>query len=268
MNARNLELVFGPARALVRSGLIWTLSISAIVFVTIAVWPAFRGDNTINDAMKNLPAGVVQAFGLQDFGSPAGFLRANLYDFFVPLLMAGAAIGFVNSVASAEEDSGRLELVLAQPAGRQAVFLGRAIAVCLWVLIVTAVTTLVQFGSDAMFDLQIGTDRLLATLALSFLLALFTGGLCLAVAGLWGKPAAVLGVGLFLAIGGCIIAALFPLSDVLKPLAQLSPWNWAFDGDPLVNATELWRYLSLGLPAIVLTVVGVWAFGRRDIAAA
>ena len=268
MNVRNLELVFGPARAILRSGLIWMLAIATIVFMTVAVWPAFRGDTTIGDAMKNLPSGVVEAFGLQDFATPAGFLRANLYDFFIPLLIAGAAVGFVNSLASGEEDSGRLELILSQPATRQAIFLGRAIAVCAWVLLITVVTTLVQFGSDAMFDLQIGSDKLLATLALSFLLAFFTGALCLAVAGLWGRPAAVLGVGLFLALGGCIIAALFPLSDVLKPLAQLSPWNWAFDGDPLVNDTQPWRYLSLGLPGIALTALGVWAFGRRDIAAA
>lgn len=269
MRGRAFELVFGPTRAILRSGLIWTVCIPAIVLMTISIWPAFKGDQSISNAMlSNLPSGLVDAFGLQDFGSPAGFLRANLYDFFIPLLMACSAIGFVNSLTSSEEDAGRLEVVLAQPVRRQQVFLGRAIAVFVWVVVVTAVTAVVQFGSDALFDLEIGADRMLATLVLCGLLAAFTGGLSLAVAGLSGKPSLVLGVGLFVAVGGCIVDTLFPLSSSLAEFARLSPWNWALSGDPLVNPTDAWRYLALGVPAVAMAIFGVWAFGRRDVAAA
>jgi len=268
MNARNLELVLGPVRAIMRAALIWAVCIAAIVFVTVAVWPAFKGNDSIDQAMNNLPSGVVQAFGLEGFGTPAGFLRGNLYDFFVPLLMAGAAVGFANSLTSSEEDGGRLEVILAQPVTRQAIFAGRVIAALVWVAVVTVVISIVQFGSDAVFDLQIGADRLLATLLLCGLLAGFTAGLSFAVAGLIGKPSIVLGVGLFVAVGGCIVAALFPLSSSLADFAHVSPWDWAFAGNPLSNATEAWRYLALGVPAVALAAFGVWAFGRRDVSAA
>jgi ABC-2 type transport system permease protein len=268
MNARGFDLVFGPTRAILRSGLIWTISIAGIVFVTIAVWPAFKGNTSIDAAMNNLPSGVVQAFGLEGFGTPAGFLRANLYDFFIPLLMAGAAVGFANSLTSSEEDSGRLEVILAQPVTRQAIFLGRVLAGVVWIAVITVITTIVQFGSDALFDLQIGTDKLLATLALCGLLALFTACLSFAVAGLLGKPSMVLGVGLFVAVGGAIVAALFPISSSLAEFAHISPWDWAFAGEPQSRATEFWRYLALGIPAVAMAMFGLWAFGRRDIAAA
>jgi beta-exotoxin I transport system permease protein len=268
MNARNLELIFGPVRTIIRAAIIWTACIAAIVFVTVAVWPAFKGNTSIDAAMSNLPAGVVQAFGLEGFGTPAGFLRGNLYDFFIPLLIAGAGVGFANSLTSSDEDGGRLEVVLAQPVKRQAIFLGRAVAVFAWIAVITVVTAVVQFASDALFDLQIGTDRLLATLILCGLLAFFTAGLSLAVAGLAAKPSMVLGAGLFVAVGGCIIAALFPLSSAVAELAHLSPWDWAFSGDPLLNGAEMWRYFALGIPAIAMVVFGVWAFGRRDVAAA
>ena len=96
--------------------------------MTIAVWPAFKGSSGISQAMDQLPSGVVQAFGLQDFGTPAGFLRGNLYDFFVPLLLAVAAVMLVNGQTASEEAAGRLELYLAQPVARRAVLLGRAVA--------------------------------------------------------------------------------------------------------------------------------------------
>ncbi len=96
----------------------------------------------------------------------------------------------------------------------------------------------------------------------------FHGSLALAVAGLKPRPSLVLGVGLGVTIAGMVAAAVLPLSQSLQPFAHLSPWDWAFGGDPLVNATEAWRYLALGLPAIGLALFGIWAFGRRDIRAA
>src|SRR5664280_3555781 len=135
MNARVLELVAG----------------------TISVWPAFKGSSGISQAMDQLPSGIVQAFGLQDFGTPAGFLRGNLYDFFVPLLLAAAAVLFVNSQTAGEEASGRMELYLAQPISRQAVLLGRVVAALIALAVVTIVLLLAQLASDAAFDLQIDT---------------------------------------------------------------------------------------------------------------
>ena len=268
MSGRTAELMLGPMRSIRRAAIIWGVSLAAIVFLTVAIWPAFRGSTSVSQVMDQLPEGVVKAFGLEGFGTPAGFLRGNLYDFFIPLLLAGAAVGFVNSLTAGEEDSGRLEMILAQPVKRHGVFAGRAFAAFACVALITLLTSVVQFASDAIFDLQIGTDRLLATLILCGLLALLNAGLAIAVAGLTGKPALVLGIGLLAVVGGCFAAALLPLSGSLAEFAHVSPWDWAFSGDPLVNATEIWRYLALGVPAFAMAAVGVWAFGRRDLAAA
>ncbi len=268
MNERSAEIAIGPIRFILRSTLIWAVSLAAIVFVTISVWPAFKGGSGISQAIDQLPAGVVHAFGLESFGTPAGFLRGNLYAFFVPLLLGAAGLGFVNSLTSGEEDGGRLEIILAQPVSRQAVFLGRSMAAALSLLAVLIATSAVQFGSDALFGLQIGADRLLAVLVLSGLLALFHAGLAIALAGLSGKPSLVLGVGFFVLIAGCVAASLFPLTNDLADLAHLSPWDWAFSGDPLVNGAEPWRYLALGGPAVLMATLGTWAFGRRDVSAA
>ncbi|MGD0247773.1 MAG: ABC transporter permease, partial [Candidatus Limnocylindrales bacterium] len=61
---------------------------------------------------------------------------------------------------------------------------------------------------------------------------------------------------------------LFPISEPLKPLAHLSPWDWALAGDPLVNPTEAWRYAVLAVPAVGLTLLGIFLFSRRDVRAA
>jgi ABC-2 type transport system permease protein len=268
MNGRILELVGGPLRAMRRATIWWSIGLGALIAGTISVWPAFKGSSGISQAMDQLPSGVVQAFGLADFGTPAGFLRGNLYDFFVPLLLAAAAVLFVNGQTAAEESTGRLELYLAQPISRRTVLVGRVIAALIALTVIMVVVFLVQLGSDAAFDLQIDTGLMVSTLVLCGLLAAFHGSLAVAVAGFRGRPSLVLAVGLGVAFAGLIVNSLFPLSSVLSPWQQLSPWDWAFGGNSLENATEPWRYLALAVPSVVLTAIGVFAIARRDISGA
>jgi ABC-2 type transport system permease protein len=263
-----VEVVRSGMRGARRSGIIWAVVIGLLVFVTIAFWPAFQGTSGISQAIEQLPSGVVQAFGLQDFGSPAGFLRGNLYDFIVPLLLAGAAVGIANGLTASDEDAGRLELVLVQPVNRVAVFGGRALAAALWTLVIGVVLFAVQLASDQAFGLPIGTDRILPTLVLVLLLGAFHGGLTLLVAGFAPRPSLAMGVGLGIAVAGLTVSALFPISATLKPYVGISPWNWALGHDPLTAPTEAWRYAALGLPAIAFAILGMVGFARRDVRSA
>jgi ABC-2 type transport system permease protein len=268
MNAPMLELVAAPLRSLRRATFWWALSLAALVAMTMAVWPAFKGSSGISQAMDQLPSSVVQAFGLQDFGTPAGFMRANLYDFFVPLLLAVAAVMLVNGQTANEEAAGRLELYLAQPVDRRAVLLGRVIAVFVALVIITVVLLIIQLASNAAVDLSIDTRYVLATIVLSGLLAVLHGSLAVALAGLLPRPSLVVGICLGVTFAGLIVSSLFQLSDVLAPWRHLSPWDWALGGNPLEQTTELWRYAALAVPSVILTAIGTFAIARRDISGA
>jgi ABC-2 type transport system permease protein len=268
MNARIIELVGGPLRAMRRAVFWWCLGLAALVAATISIWPAFKGSSGLSQAIDQLPAGVVQAFGLADFGTPAGFLRANLYDFFVPLLIVIAAVVLANGQTASEEASGRLELYLAQPIDRRAVLLGRAIAALVALAVISVVLLIVQLGADAAVDLGIDTGYLVSTIALCILLGALHGSLAVAIAGVRARPSLVLGVGIGVAVAGCVVASLFPLSSVLAPWRHISPWDWAFGGNPLEQATDLWRYAALAVPSVILTTIGVFAVARRDISGA
>jgi ABC-2 type transport system permease protein len=262
------ELVGGPFRSSWRAGLGWTIAFVLLVVSTVAFWPAFKGSTALNTAFQALPQGMIEAFGLQDFASPAGYLRGGLYEIIVPLMFAAAGVMFANGATAAEEDAGRLELFLAQPITRRALLAGRALAAMTWLGVLAVVVLGSQLASDVVFALDIGDDRIIATIVLCALLGGFYAALSIAVAGSFGRPGLVLSVGLGLALVGYLVAALFQLSDLLAPWRQVSPWEWALGGDPLVNGAEPWRYVALAVPAFVLTIVGVWAFARRDIRSA
>jgi ABC-2 type transport system permease protein len=268
VTSRALELLAIPLRAARRSGIVWGISLAVLIGLTVAFWPSFRDQPELADIVEGMPEPLIEAFGLADFNSPEGFLRGNLYAVLVPLLLAVAGVLLMNGQTASEEDSGRMEPYLAQPVTRGGVFAGRALGVTVWLVVIGAVMLVAQLASNAVFDLQIGTDRVIATVVLCVLLGLFHAGLAALIAGLTGRPGLVLGVGLAVAVGGYVAIALFPLSDVLEPWRHASPWDWALGGDPLGEPTEAWRYLALAVPAIVLAALGGWFFTRRDVFAA
>ena len=268
MNGAAIELVLGPLRGLRRSLVGWALGLGSLVVVTVAFWPAFRGSSGISEAIDQLPSGVIEAFGLAGFGTPAGFLRGNLYELIVPLLLAIGAVATANGLTASDEEAGRMEIQLSQPVTRRSVFLGRATAMIAWLGIMTALVLVVQLASDALVGLDIDASRVASTVLLCGSLALLFGSLALALAGWLARPSLVLAVGIAAAFVAYLSAALPPLNDALEPLSRLSPWDWALGADPLLHATEPWRYLVLIGPALLLIAVAVFGFDRRDVRAA
>lgn len=267
MSGRAYELVAVALRAARRAGLVWSFSLVILIVLTVAFYPSFSDAAGIDALMEEIPQPLVDAFGLRDFGTPAGFLKGNLYAVLVPLMLAIAGVLLMNGQTATDEDSGRMEPYLAQPVSRAAVFLGRVAGVTVWLLVIGLLMLAAQLASDAIFGLEIGTDRIVATIVLCLLLGAFHAGVAALIAGWTGRPGLVLAVGMALAVAGYVAIALFPISDVLEPWRHVSPWDWALGGDPLKNATEAWRYLALALPALAFIGIGAWAFGRRDVQA-
>lgn len=268
MTSKFAELVAVPIRALRRAGLVWSLSLAALIVLTVAFYPAFRDEPELGDLVAGMPQSLIDALGLADLASPEGFLRANLYAVLVPLLVAVAGVLLMNAQTAADEDRGRMEPYLAQPVVRSGLFGGRVTGVVVWLIIIGIVMLGAQLASDAAFGLEVPAGRVVATIVLCVLLGLFHAGVAATVAGWTGRPGLVMGIGVGLVVAGYVASALFPISDVLAPWRHLSPWDWAFGTDPLTGDAEVWRYLAVGLPALVLSALGAWLFSRRDVVAA
>jgi ABC-2 type transport system permease protein len=268
MTGSALAIFEAALRAMRRATTWWSVSVAALIALTIAFWPAFRGGSGISDAIDSLPPAIIQAFGLQDFGTPAGFLRGNLYELFIPLLFGIAAVNLVNGQTASDEAAGRLELFLAQPVSRGHVFVARAVACAVALAVIVTVTGLAQVGADLVFGLEIDAALVMGTVGVCALLAVLYGSLAYLVACIWPRPSLVLGLAIAALLAGYVIAALFPIADALKPWRVISPWDWALGGDPLKNGVEPWRALALAIPSAVFVVIGTVLVGRRDVASA
>ena len=148
-----------PFRTSWRAGLGWSIAFVLMVVGTVAFWPAFQSSSGIMDALDQLPPGLLEAFGMEDVASPAGYLKGGLYDMVIPLMFAAAGVMLASSATAAEEDSGRLELWLTQPVTRPAVLSGRIVAMLGWLAVLALVTLVSQLASDPAFGLEIADER-------------------------------------------------------------------------------------------------------------
>jgi ABC-2 type transport system permease protein len=261
-------LLAATLRNLRRSIVAWSIGLAGLIAATVAFWPAFKGASGISAAIDALPSGIVAAFGLQDFGSPAGFLRGNLYELFVPLLFVIAAAVFVGGQTAGEERAGRLELFLSQPITRGRLYLTRLLGAVMGVILIAVVSLAAQLAMDAVMGLSVEGSLVASTVVLCALLAAFHGSVAYVIACLRPSNALAAGIAVGNALAGYVVNALFPLVGELKSWVGVSPWQWALGGDPLVHPAEPWRYLALLLPTVALVAMGTLAVARRDVSVA
>jgi ABC-2 type transport system permease protein len=107
-----------------RSLLAWAVAIAAVAAMYAAFWPTVNTPE-MQQALRNYPEGVLEAFNYDDLTSPAGYLGSSVYGLLIPLLVAVFAIAYGTRAVAGDEEAGTLDLLLAHPVGRTRLALER-----------------------------------------------------------------------------------------------------------------------------------------------
>ena len=248
-----------------RVALLWAVVLALVTLSVVAVWPSMGASRSLDEWAASMPPEVVEALGLQDFSTPAGFLNGNLYAVLLPLLFGALGISIASSLSAGDEDAGRLELLLALPVTRTAVYLNRFLATGLIVLFGTLATGLVVLVGGPAFDLELSLSGILAVTWSMFLIGLLHAAIVMTLSGIGLRAPLVVGVAGAILAGGYMLHALAPLSEDLEPLRKISPWYWAIGNDPLRDGFSAGgSAVLLGLTAVCVAL-GVIMVERRSI---
>lgn len=248
-----------------RAAVIWCICLIALTASVVALWPSMSGSGSLESIFAGLPPEVISSLGLNDFGSPAGFLNGNLYAVFMPLLFAVLGTVQMNALTAADEDAGRLELLLALPVSRMQVYISRFVAVFLVLAGIAAVTGATIWITAPWFDMEIEPAGIAAVTLSVFLLGMLQASLVLALAGIGMRASAVNAVAFAVIAAGYVLHALLPLADLEFDWARLSPWHWALGGDPLNSGFDGEGTALLVACSAVLLVAGLLAIEQRTI---
>ena len=261
-----LRSVFGKALWDQRRGiLVWSLAVAAVGVLYASFYPSMNNPD-MAAAMRAFPDGLLEALGMADITSPAGYLGSTTYGLLGPVLMIifGGTLG-IRAIAG-DEESGRLDVLLAHPVERWTVVVQRAAAmvVALALAGVVLFAAMVAASGPAQFE-EIDVANLAAASAQLMLLSLVFGSLGLAVGAVTGSRGLAWGVVAVVAVLAYLANNLGPTVDAIAWTQDLSPFHYFSGGRPLVNGLQVADTLVLAGTSLVLVAIAVVGFRRRDV---
>lgn len=236
---------------------------AAYLFLIVAMYPSFKHDTSL-DAMIAANPTAAAAFGVTgSITSPAGWLNANMYANFAPLLALLLTIGYGAAAIAGQDADGTLGMVANTPLSRLRL-LGQKATALLLVSLVVPVASYAACLPGPHFGLDPGWGRLAGISLAVTLLAFDLGALALLVGAATGSRGAALGVASAVAGAAYLVASLAPVVSAFHRIRWLSPFTWAVGSDHMTGVTigEAGALLGLG---VLLVAASVPALERLDI---
>jgi ABC-2 type transport system permease protein len=232
-----------------------------------AIFPSIQGSPELDELVEAYPEALKSLFGISGTGSlttGAGYMDIEFFSLILPLLLLVLAIGSGARQIAGDEDTGRLELMLAYPVPRRGAVLAKALVVAAETALVAGAATLALAVLTPIADLGLSYGRLLAATAGIAGVALLHGWLALALGAAGAGRAVAIAVPGALATAAYLVNGLHELAGWLDPFRFLSSF-WLIGGSLLQNGPNSWGLLAVAAAAGATLAAGVLLFERRDL---
>ncbi len=233
-------------------------------FVVVAIFPAFKGDTSLNTLTQDNPTMAALFGATGSLTSVEGWLSANLYANFVPLVAMVLTIGYGASALAGQDEDGTLGLLATLPMSRLSILLQKTTVLVLLAVAVPAATfACVLLGPQ--FELHPRWSAVVGTSVGVVLLALDLGLLALLVGAVTGSRGTALGVASGVAAAAYLISSLAPVVHWVHSIPWVSLFYWAVGKDQLTVGLGWGDLAVLGGAGLVLLALTVPAFARLDV---
>jgi ABC-2 type transport system permease protein len=238
----------------------WTLLIAG--WAGWVVYVVQLMEAKLSSLLSGSPAMInfIKNLGGGDVNVNEGFLSAMFI--FLPLFLMAFAVTQVNRW-SADEQDGRLDLVLAAPQRRLDVLLGRFAALATATVVIAVITLLVSFASAAASGLSLDGGNLAAATLGMIPLGLLIAAIGYLASG-WLRTAADTGLLSFMLAAWFFISFIGP--EIKLPDATLRLSAFYYYGTPLLHGLSLTSVLEVVAVAALALGLGTLRFMRKDIA--
>ncbi len=247
-----------------RSLIGYAVGMAVYAFVVVAIYPAFKNDTSLNDLTAK-GSTIAALFGANGpLTTPSGWLNANLYANFVPLIALLLTIGYGASCLAGQDEDGTLGLVATLPVSRSGLLLQKTAAMCLQAIPMSVVTLLCVLAGRG-FDLSIGISGLVGVTIGVVLLSIDFGALALLAGAATGSRGAALGLASTVAAAAYLVSSLAPVVGWLHPARFVSPFYYAVGDGQLTRGLSIRDAAVLIAAAAVLVAAANVAFARLDV---
>ncbi len=195
----------------------WVGGLAALAVVMLAIYPTVRDNQQISKLIEAYPKALRTMFGISDYTSGAGYLRAEVFSLMAPLLIVVFAILWGGDVIAGEEERRTIDLLLANPVSRRRILLEKWAAVMLGITIATwGLGLLIGLGAPVV-GLHVAWSSLASVVVATMLLGMLYATLALAVGAATGRRGLARGVVTLLAVAAYLVSSLAEIGPVAPP---------------------------------------------------
>jgi len=244
----------------------WGLGVAALGLILVPFYDVFMGQQAdFMQMVESYPPEFLAFFGgdAASLATTEGYL--HMYGFsMLPVIVGIFAVIVGSGLLASDEESGRLDLIVAHPVSRAGLFWGRTLA---FVAASLGILILGWLG----FSIMLGGSSLDVTwgkMALPFLpllaQTLIYGGLALLLSMLLpARRLAAAGAGLVL-VASYFLSSMAGLNESLAAVARFLPYDY-FQGGEALSGLDWASFLGLLAASAALALLAWWRFQRRDI---
>ena len=247
-----------------RSLIGYSVGMAIYAFVIVAIYPAFENDTSLNEFTRNSST-IAALFGVSgSLTTSSGWLNANLYGNFVPLIVLLLTIGYGASCLAGQSEDGSLALIVTLPVSRRRIALQKFATMSVQALVVSLVTALCVVAGRG-FDLTVDTANLAGVTLGVVLLGVDFGLLAMVVGALTGSRGSALGITASIAAAAYLISSLAPVVRWIHPARFASVFFYAVGDGQLLHGLRAAHAAVLIGVAVALLLAVFAAFDRLDV---
>jgi beta-exotoxin I transport system permease protein len=247
-----------------RSLIGYSLGMALYTLVVVAIYPAFEHSNSLDNLVRN-DATAAALFGISGkISSTGGWLDANIYANFFPLLMLLLTVGYGAASLAGQDEDGTLGLLVTLPI-RRAVIVGQKIGAMVAQAATLAVAVAVFVLLGRWFHLSVTLGDVLSISAAVLIMGLDFGILAMAIGALTGKRGTAIGVATTLAAASYLVSSLAPVASWIRPARYASLFYWSVGNNQTTGGVSLADFAVLVFVGAVVTCFAVLAFRRLDV---
>lgn len=246
---------------------VWSVVAGIFAAFYLSLYPSIGAVQEMQQLLDSMPSALRAMFAAEgvDISTPAGYLNVELFTFVIPLLVFAVTLTAGGGATAGEEERGTLELLLANPIARWRVVLEKFAAMAVLGAVVVGAVWIALAVTAQLADIDLALDRVAGALASAWLLGIAMGALTMAIGSLTGNRMLSIGVALAIVVLGFFVNALGPLVEALEPWRVVSPHYHYLGYDPLANGLDPSHGAALLAMTVVLLVVAIAVFERRDL---
>ena len=241
----------------------WAISAGSLTLLLLFGMAAYRDiDLTV---YTELPEAFRSLLGIGEDVDVGGLAIGYVFGSFGAVVVAVMALVMGSAAIAGEERNGTMNILLANPRSRTHVLLSKALALVLLTAIGVAAIWITVHPMAALLSVEIGGLDVEALAVHLYVNAVFYGMLALAIGAVTGNRDTATGAASGILVLSFFAVGLLPLVQGLEGLRKAFPWYYFEGSEPVYNGIA-WGHLALLTSAsVVLLVVAVVGFNRRDL---